>query len=143
MSGLRISTDPAELDIPMIHRFLSTQSTWANGIDEARVRRSIRHSLCFGGYVGTRQVAFARVVTDRTTFANLVDVFVLPPDRGAGHSKALVQAVMGHPDLQGLRRFTLATANAHGLYAGYGFASPRHPHTLMEILVPDLYAVPA
>jgi GNAT superfamily N-acetyltransferase len=143
MSSLRISTDHGELDIPMIHAFLSMQSTWAGGIDEDRVRRSIAYSLCFGGYLGDTQVAFARVVTDRSTFANLVDVFVLPAHRGAGHGKALVQAVMAHPDLQGLRRFTLATGDAHGLYAKYGFAAPKHPHTLMEILVPDVYAVAA
>ncbi len=143
MDRLRISTDPAELDVGMIHRFLSTQSAWALGIDEARVRRSITHSLCFGGYAGGAQVAFARVVTDRATFANLVDVFVLPEQRGNGYGKALLRAVMAHPDLQGLRRFTLATRDAHGLYAGCGFAAPKHPDTLMEILVPDIHAVAA
>jgi GNAT superfamily N-acetyltransferase len=143
MSRLRISTDPSELDIPMIHGFLSTQSTWAYGIDEDRVRRSIAHSLCFGGFLGDTQVAFVRVVTDRATFANMVDVFVMPAHRGVGHGKALVRAAMAHPDLQGLRRFTLATRDAHRLYAAHGFTAPRHPETLMEILVPDRYAVAA
>jgi GNAT superfamily N-acetyltransferase len=143
VTELRISTDPGQLDIPLIHRFLSTQSTWAKGIGEALVRRSIANSLCFGGYVDDVQVAFARVVTDRATFANLVDVFVLPEHRGRGYSKQLVDAVMAHPDLQGLRRFTLATGDAHGLYARYGFATPSRPQTLMEKYVPDIYTVTA
>ena len=143
MTDLRISTDPAQLDIPLIHRFLSTQSTWALGISEALVRRSIANSLCFGGYLDGRQVAFARVITDCATFANLVDVFVLPEHRGRGLSKQLVDAVIAHPDLQGLRRFTLATWDAHGLYARYGFRAPSRPETLMEKYVPDIYAVTA
>ncbi|GAB3352479.1 GNAT family N-acetyltransferase [Lysobacter tyrosinilyticus] len=143
MNELRISTDPARLDIPLIHRFLSTQSTWAQGIGEELVRRSIANSLCFGGYIAGQQVAFARVVTDRATFANLVDVFVLPECRGLGFSKQLMDAVMTHPDLQGLRRFTLATGDAHGLYARYGFLAPSRPKTLMEKHVPDIYVVTA
>jgi GNAT superfamily N-acetyltransferase len=143
MNELRISTDPAQLDIPLIHRFLTTQSTWAKGIGEELVRRSIANSLCFGGYIAGQQVAFARVVTDRATFANLVDVFVLPECRGLGFSKQLMDAVMAHPDLQGLRRFTLATGDAHGLYARYGFDAPSRPQTLMEKYVPDIYAVTA
>ena len=91
MNELRISTDPGELDIPLIHRFLSTQSTWAQGIGEELVRRSIANSICFGGYIAGQQVAFARVVTDRATFANLVDVFVLPECRGLGFSKQLME----------------------------------------------------
>ena len=143
MTELRISTDPAQLDIPLIHRFLSTQSTWALGISEALVRRSIASSLCFGGYLDGRQVAFARVITDCATFANLVDVFVLPEHRGRGLSKQMIDAVIAHPDLQGLRRFTLATWDAHGLYARYGFQAPSRPETLMEKYVPDIYAVTA
>ncbi|MFC5569294.1 GNAT family N-acetyltransferase [Lysobacter yangpyeongensis] len=144
MTDLRISTDPAQLDIPLIHHFLSTQSTWAKGIGEALVRRSIANSLCFGGYLADgRQVAFARVITDRATFANLVDVFVLPEYRGLGYSRQLMDAVVAHPDLQGLRRFTLATGDAHGLYARYGFTAPSRPQTLMEKYVPDIYAVTA
>ena len=143
MTELRISTDPSQLDIPLIHRFLSTQSTWALGISEALVRRSIANSLCFGGYLDGRQVAFARVITDCATFANLVDVFVLPEHRGRGLSKQMIDAVIAHPDLQGLRRFTLATWDAHGLYARYGFQAPSRPETLMEKYVPDIYAVTA
>lgn len=140
MQELRISSDADELDIPLIHRFLSTQSTWAKGIGEDLVRRSIAHSLCFGGYLPEGQVAFARVITDRATFANLVDVFVLPEHRGKGYSKRMMDAVMAHPDLQGLRRFTLATGDAHGLYARYGFAAPSRPQQLMERYFPNLYA---
>jgi len=139
MTTLRISTDPAELDLAMIHGFLSEQSTWARGIPLATLQTAIAHSLCFGGFVDGAQVAFARVVSDHATFANLVDVFVLPGHRGRGHGKTLMQAVVEHPRLQGLRRFTLATADAHGLYAQFGFTPPLRPHTLMECYRPDIY----
>ncbi len=92
MDTLRITTDPAALDVALIHRFLSEQSTWARGIPLATVQRALAHSLCFGGFVDGAQVAFARVISDRATFANLVDVFVLPAFRGRGYSKQLVQA---------------------------------------------------
>ena len=114
MNDLYISTDRAELDIPLIHQFLSVQSTWAKGISLALVEQSIAHSLCFGGFLDGKQVAFARVISDYTTFANLVDVFVLPEHRAKGYSKAMMDAIMVHPHLQGLRRFTLATGDAHG-----------------------------
>ena len=136
---LRISNDPADLDVGLIHHFLSTQSTWARGIPRALVETSIRHSLCFGGFLGKRQVAFARVVTDRATFANLVDVFVLPECRGRAYATALMRAVDAHPELQGLRRFTLATFDAHALYRRHGFTAPSAPATLMERYDPDIY----
>jgi GNAT superfamily N-acetyltransferase len=136
---LRITTDRAELDVGLIHRFLSEESGWARGIPRETVERSIANSLCFGGFVGERQVAFARVISDFATFANLVDVFVLGTERGRGHARALMQAVTEHPQLQGLRRFTLSTADAHGLYARFGFTSPLRPHTQMERYVPDIY----
>lgn len=140
MNALRISTDAAELDLPLIHRFIAGHSTWARGIPFGTLERAIRHSLCFGGYLGASQVAFARVISDYATFANLVDVFVLPEHRGAGHARALMQAVLAHPDLQGLRRFTLATSDAHGLYAHFGFAPPANPQSYMERYFPDIYA---
>ena len=143
MSLLQINTDPDALDVAMIHGFLSTHSGWAKGIGEDLVRRAIANSLCFGGFLAGVQVAFARVITDRATFANLVDVFVLPEHRGNGFGVQLVAAVTAHPDLQGLRRFTLATSDAHALYARFGFAAPVSPGTLMEKYVPDLYAVHA
>jgi GNAT superfamily N-acetyltransferase len=139
---LRISTDRSELDRNLIHAFLSTHSYWAKGIPFEVVQKSIEHSLCFGGYLGTVQVAFARVVSDFATFANLVDVFVLPDHRGHGYSKQIVQAVMVHPQLQGLRRFTLATSDAQGLYARHGFASLQRPELMMEIYKPDIYQSP-
>ena len=112
---LRITTDAGQLDVALIHRFLSEQSSWAKGIPLATVERSIANSLCFGGFAGESQVAFARVISDYSTFANLVDVFVLPEHRGKGYSKALMAAVLDDADLQGLRRFMLATGDAHGL----------------------------
>ena len=139
MPPLTISTDKTELDVPAIHHFLSTQSTWAIGIPLATVQRAIDHSLCFGGFVDARQVAFARVVTDCATFAYLVDVYVLDEYRGRGYGTQLMDAVMAHPDLQGLRRFMLATSTAHGLYARYGFTAPLRPASLMEKYVTDIY----
>ncbi|ULU24758.1 GNAT family N-acetyltransferase [Dyella terrae] len=137
--NLHISTDKNQLDLALIHGFLSTGSTWAQGIPLSTVRRSIEHSLCFGGYVSGNQVAFARVISDFATFANLVDVFVLPDHRGKAYGKLMVDAVLEHPDLQGLRRFTLATFDAHELYARHGFTVPSRPETLMEIYRPDIY----
>lgn len=141
MESFRISTETAGLDLPLIHRFLSEHTYWAKGIPFALVQRSIDHSLCFGGFLGKSQIAFARVISDYTTFANLVDVFVLPEHRGRGYSKALMDAVFAHPQLQGLRRFTLATGDAHGLYAQYGFTAPLYPESLMERYFPSVYAV--
>jgi GNAT superfamily N-acetyltransferase len=138
-SNFQISTDRTRLDVAMIYRFLSEQSTWAVGISREIVERSIDNSLCFGGYVDGRQVAFARVVTDFATNANLVDVFVLPEYRGRGYSKWLVQAIIDHPSLQGLRRFTLATSDAHSLYERFGFRPPAKPETLLERYFPNIY----
>lgn len=139
MPTLRITTDATALDIPRVHRFLSENTYWAKGIPLPVVQKAIANSLCFGGFLGDEQVAFARVISDYATFANLVDVFVLPEHRGNGYSKQLMDAVFSHPQLQGLRRFTLATGDAHGLYAKYGFTAPRYPESLMERYVPDLY----
>jgi GNAT superfamily N-acetyltransferase len=133
---LEISTDPARLDIDLIHSFLVT-SYWAKGRRRSVVERSIRNSLCFGVYIAGRQVAFARVVSDRAVFAYLMDVFVLPEFRGRGISKALMRTVLEHPDLQNLRVFLLATRDAHGLYAQFGFGSLAHPERWMAIQDPD------
>ena len=138
-SSFQISTDRSELDVPLIYRFLSEQSTWAVGISRALVDRAIENSLCFGGYVDGRQVAFARVITDYATFGNLVDVFVIPEYRGRGYSLELMKAVMGHPSLKGLRRFMLATGDAHPLYEKFGFTAPQRPETLMERYFPNMY----
>ena len=139
VSNFQVSTDRTELDVPLIYRFLSEQSTWAVGISRAIVDRAIENSLCFGGYVDGRQVAFARVVTDYATFGNLVDMFVIPEYRGRGYSIELMKTVMAHPSLKGLRRFTLATGDAHGLYEKFGFSAPQRPETLMERYFPNMY----
>ena len=138
-SSLQISTDRSELDVPLIYRFLSEQSTWAVGISRAVVDRAIENSLCFGGYVDGRQVAFARVITDYATFGNLVDVFVIPEFRGRGYSLELMKAVMVHPSLKGLCRFMLSTGDAHALYEKFGFTAPQRPETLMERYFPNMY----
>jgi len=140
MEDFRITTEKAHLNVPLIHGFLSEQSSWAKGISLPLVQKSIDHSLCFGGYLDNVQVAFARVISDYATFANLVDVFVLPEHRRKGYSKALISATLAHPQLQGLRRFTLATGDAHELYARYGFTTPLFPQSLMERYFPGLYA---
>lgn len=140
MRILQVSTNKGRLDIELIHRFLSEEAYWSRGIPRKVVERAIEGSLCFGGYLDGRQVAFARVVTDGATFGYLADVFVVPEHRGRGHSRTLMAAVIAHPKLQGLRRFTLATLDAHGLYASFGFAAPARPETLMEKFDPDIYA---
>lgn len=135
----RISTDPDRLDLEVIHTFLAQRSYWAEGIPRDVVERSIRGSLPFGVYDGERQVGFARVITDRATYAYLADVFVLEAHRGRGLSKWLMDCVVSHPDLQGLRRWHLATRDAHGLYARFGFRPLADPSSLMEIRRPDAY----
>ena len=139
MSAYEISTDPARLDVAAIHAFL-TQSYWSPGIPRATVARAIANSLCFGVFWQGQQVGFARVVTDRTTFAYLCDVYVLETHRGHGLAKQLMDRVMKHPDLQGLRRMMLATRDAHGLYAQYGFTALGAPDRIMEVLKPDIYS---
>jgi GNAT superfamily N-acetyltransferase len=136
--GLWISDDPARLDHQIIHDYLS-RSYWAAGIPRETVDRSIEHSLCFGVYQGARQVGFARVITDQATFAWLADVFILEEHRGMGLGKRLVAAILAHPKLQGLRRFMLATLDAHKLYEPFGFNVTRTPERIMEIHRPDLY----
>ena len=139
IENLRITTNNDDLDLSLIHGFLSEHSSWAKGIPLALVQQSIANSLCFGGFIGASQVAFARVISDYSTFANLVDVFVLPEHRGKGYSKILMNTVLGHPQLQGLRRFMLATGDAHGLYAQFGFMAPLYPESLMERYIPKIY----
>ena len=129
-----ISTDPSRLDVEMIHGAL-THSYWAAGISRDLVERSMRHSLCFGAFDGEdRQVAFARAISDRATFAYVCDVIVLPSHRGRGVGKQLMAAVVAYPDLQGLRRWLLSTRDAHALYRRYGFTEVRHPERFMEVL---------
>ena len=131
-----ISTDRARLDVALVHEFLQA-SYWAEGRRRSVVERSIAHSICFGVYHAGRQVAFARVVSDRAVFAYLMDVFVVPEFRGRGISKALMRAVLDHPDLQHLRLFLLATRDAHRLYERFGFRPLADPGRMMAILNPD------
>jgi GNAT superfamily N-acetyltransferase len=119
-----ISTDRERLDRDVIHRYLSEEAYWSKGIPRERVDRSIGASLCFGLYRGEAQAGFARVVTDGATFAYLGDVFVLERHRGHGLGVWLIETVMGHPDLAGLRSVVLFTADAHGLYERFGFSTP-------------------
>ncbi|MDR1074915.1 MAG: GNAT family N-acetyltransferase [Xanthomonadaceae bacterium] len=134
MGALRISTDRTELDLGMIHRFLSTQAYWSRGVEREQVGNAIAHSLCFGGYLEDQQVAFARMITDYTGFAYLADVFVLPEHRGRGHGIALIEAVMAHPVARKVRKFMLTTSDAQGLYAKFGFAELSNPRIIMERL---------
>lgn len=133
-----ISDDPARLDPVAIHHYL-TRSYWAEGIPLETVRRSITGSLCLGVYRGDRQVGFARVVTDRATFAYLCDVYILEEYQGRGLGTRLMREVMAHPDLQGLRRFSLVTRDAHGLYEPFGFRRVAEPGRHLEIAKPGLY----
>jgi GNAT superfamily N-acetyltransferase len=129
--GYLISTDASMLDLEVVHAYLS-RSYWAAGVPEDVVRRSIENSLCFGVYRGEEQAGFARVVTDRATFAYLADVFVLEEHRGQGIGKWLVEVILSHPDLQGLRRWMLATRDAHDLYRRYAFTELARPGIFME-----------
>ncbi len=133
-----ISTDPARLDAAAIHEEL-TRSYWAEGIPLDLVARSLQGSLCFGLYRGSRQVGLARVITDRATYAYLCDVYVLQEFRGQGLGRWLMETVMGHPDLSGLRRLSLVTRDAQGLYAPLGFAPLGQPERHMEIVHRGLY----
>ena len=129
---LEISTDPARLDVDMVHRFLST-SYWAQGRSRETVEHSIANSMAFGAYTSGRQVAFARVITDRAVFGYLADVFVVPELRGRGVGKVLMRAVLSHPDLAGLKLILLRTRDAHGLYAQFGFETVTGPAELMVL----------
>jgi len=133
-----ISTDPARLDVDAIHSFLS-RSYWATGIPRSVVERSIRGSVCFGVYAGAQQVGFARVITDGATFAYLADVYVLQEYRGQGLAKWLMEVIMAHPAVQGLRCFTLVTRDAHGLYSRFGFRPLQSPERHMEIRRANTY----
>src|SRR6201993_1158559 len=137
----RISTDPARLDLHVIHNFL-TNCYWAKGIPRDVVARSIEHALCFGVYDGSgAQVGFARVVSDFATVAYLGDVFVLESHRGRGLSKWMMECILQHPALQNLRRWILLTRDAHELYRKYGFTALKSPDRYMELHRPDVYEI--
>lgn len=135
---LLISSDPAKLDVSAVHAFLS-RAYWCIGIPRETVERALRHSLCFGLYDGQAQIGLARVVTDYATFAYLCDVYVLESHRGRGLGKWLIECVMAQTSTLGLRRFNLATQDAHTLYARHGFKPIAHPEVWMERHKPDIY----
>ena len=134
-----ISTDRDRLQIEAIHKFLSGESYWAQNRAKEQTITAIKNSLPFGVYKGENQIGFARVVTDYATFAYLGDVYILDEFRGQGLSKWLMETIVGHPDLQGFRRWVLATRDAHTLYEKYGFTPLKHPARWMEKAAPDAY----
>ena len=141
--GILVTTDPARLDLDAVHGFLAGSSYWARGIPREVMERSMRHSICFGAFDGGRQVGFARVVSDRATFAYVCDVFVLDTHRGRGVGTRIMACIPGHPELQNLRLWTLFTRDAHGLYRRHGFRDARHPDRLMERRTERPYALSA
>jgi GNAT superfamily N-acetyltransferase len=134
-----ISDDKHRLDVGLIHRFLSEESYWARGRSEEKTRTAIENSICFGIYSDRDQVGFARVVSDRATFAYIGDVFVLPEYRGRVLGKWLMECILQHPELRGLRRWVLATLDAHGLYSKFEFTPLKFPERWMERAAPDAY----
>ena len=133
-----ISSERGRMDVAAIHAYL-TRSYWAEGIPLALVAKSIANSLCFGAFDDARQIGFARVVSDHATFAYLADVYVLEEYRGQGISRQLMEAIVAHPDLQGLRRWHLATRDAHGLYEKFGFRRLKSPDRHMEMVRDNPY----
>lgn len=137
--GFEISTDPSRLQIDAIHSFLSEESYWASNRSREKTETAIANSLNFGLYIDGRQIGFARVVSDFATFAYVGDVFVISEFQGRGLGAWLMDVIVSHPDLQGLRRWVLATRDAHGLYEKFEFAGLRHPERWMERTAPDAY----
>lgn len=143
VQGFYISDDKDKLDRHAIHQYLSEESYWAKNIPRQTVDISIDHSLCFGVYTDDgKQVGFARVISDCATFAYLCDVFILDAYRKLGLSKWLMETIHRHPKLQGLRRWSLATLDAHGLYEQFGWKSLAAPERFLEINVPNIYVIP-
>lgn len=138
-NGFIFSDDNNKIDPVAVHHYLSTQSYWAQGIPLSTVINSIEHSLCFGIYKDNVQIGFARWITDTATFAHLADVYVEEAYRGMGLSKKLMSLMLFHKDLQGLRRYQLATRDAHGLYAQYGFKTLEEPSGMMAIVIKNAY----
>lgn len=136
---IEITTDKTRLDVEAIHRFLKEESYWATTRTLDQTQTAIQNSLCFGVYIGEGQIGFARVVSDFATFAYIGDVFILAEYRGRGLSKRLMETIVAHPDLQGLRRWVLATRDAHGLYEQFEFSALKFPERWMEKTAPDAY----
>lgn len=138
---IHVSSNKDALDIDFIYQYLHNHAYWCLGIPKKTVEKSIQHSLCFGLYQAGKQIGFARVISDYATFAYLGDVFIDEQYRGQGYSKRLMDEIIQHPELQGLRRFSLNTADAHSLYEQYGFAGLGKPERGMEIVNSHLYQV--
>jgi GNAT superfamily N-acetyltransferase len=134
--GYTISTDKSLIDFEIVYNYLENDSYWSKGVTAKRLKKGIENSMCFGVYYQNKQAGFARVVTDKATFAYLCDVFILADHRRSGLSKWLMQTIIQHPELQGLRRWSLATLDAHGLYAQFGFTALSRPENWMEIHAP-------
>lgn len=135
-----ISTDKSRLDVGYIHRYISDKSYWARHIPVTVIHTCIENSFCVGAYHGEQQVGFGRLITDYATFGYLADIFVDEAHRGRGISKQMVSLIMSQPFVAGLRRMMLATRDAHGLYARYGFTALKNPDSFMEVHRPDIYA---
>lgn len=142
-NGFIFSDNKKLLKVDSIHHYLSTESYWAKNISLDIVRRSIENSLCFGIYKDNKQIGFARWITDKATFGWLCDVYIENDYRGQGLSKKLISFMIFHPDLQGLRRYQLATLDAHGLYEQFGFSPIQNPERQMGIVIPNAYTAPA
>lgn len=139
VEGYKISAEISDMNLSVIHQYIS-RSYWAKDIPQQTMKKAIENSLCFGVFHDSgEQVGFARMITDKATFAYLADVFILENHRGKGLSKWLMDHIVEHPDLQGLRRMVLATQDAHGLYEQYGFTPLNSPSTFMELHQPDVY----
>ena len=139
MQTYEITSDKSRMNVKAAHAFLS-QAYWSSGVPLSIVQKAFDNSLCFAVLSGSEQVGFARVVTDKATFAYLADVYVLQAHRGRSLARRMVEAVQKHPDLQGLRRFMLATRDAHDLYSKFGFSPLSVPTRFMELHNPDIYA---
>ena len=138
VKGYTISSDQSQMDLDAIHTYLS-QSYWSAGVPKATLATALHNSLCFGVFCADQQIGFARLITDKATFAYLADVYILQQHRGKGLSKWLMQEIIQHPENQGLRRVVLATKDAHSLYAQYDFKALTHPDLFMELWTPDVY----
>ncbi len=140
--GFTISNNPYLIDVTLVHNYLSNESYWAKNIPLATVETSIKNALCFGIYDGNTQIGFARLITDKATFAYLADVFILEAYRGRELSKWLMETIHAHPELQGLRRWMLGTKDAHGLYAQFGWTPLPEimVSRFMQLHKPDVYA---
>lgn len=138
-NNIEITTDSSRIDLDFIHSFLSEKSYWAKGIPKELVEKSIQNSMCFSVLFNEKQIGFARVITDHATFAYIGDVFIDNEFRGKGLSKRLIQFMLEHPDLQGLRRWMLMTWDAQGLYEQFGFSVASRPERVMEISADGIY----